>query len=131
MQGFVQGGVYKSDICWCIKRKSADGGQNMEKRIKIIGDIEVGGERGRVMDRGGAIREYDFDRLQRSGKSCKEVERIGQAHSVESQSGIVYNRRKSIVTLIAGTHGYAIGYVVRKYEERNFNLGEHREYGKA
>lgn len=26
----------------------------MEKKIKIIGDIEVGGERGRVMDRGGA-----------------------------------------------------------------------------
>lgn len=25
----------------------------MEKRIKIIGDIEVGGERGRIMDRGG------------------------------------------------------------------------------
>lgn len=25
----------------------------MQKKIKIIGDIEVGGERGRVMDRGG------------------------------------------------------------------------------
>lgn len=88
-----------------------------KKKIKIIGDIEVGGERGRIMDRG-AIREYDFDRLQRSGKSCKKVERIGQAHSVESQSGIVYNRRKSIVTLIAGTHGYAIGYVVRRWKEK-------------
>ena len=89
-----------------------------KKKIKIIGDIEVGGERGRVMDRGGAIREYDFDRLQRSGKGSKEVEKIGQAHSVESQSGIVYNRRKSIVTLIAGTHGYAIGYVVRRWKEK-------------
>ena len=88
-----------------------------KKKIKIIGDIEVGGERGRVMDRGGAIREYDFDRLQRSGKGSKEVERIGQAHSVESQSGIVYNRRKAIVTLIAGTHGYAIGYVVRRWRK--------------
>lgn len=87
----------------------------MQKKIKIIGDIEVGGERGRVMDRGGACSKYDFDRLQRSSESSKEVQRIGQAHTEGSQSGIVYSRRKSIVTLIAGTHGYAIGYVVRKW----------------
>jgi len=62
---------------------------------------------------GGAVGKHDFNGLQRCTESRKEVQRIGQAHAVESQSGIVYSRRKSIVTLIAGTHGYAIGYVIR------------------
>ena len=66
----------------------------MQKKIKIIGDIEVGGERGR-----------------------KEIQKIGQAHAVESQSGIVYSKRKSSMTLIAGTHGYAIGYVIRRWKK--------------
>ena len=87
----------------------------MEKKMLIIGDIEVGGERGRIQHRGGVQRVTHFYGLQRSGESCKEVQRIGQAHNAESQSGIVYEKRKSMVTLIAGTHGYAIGYVVRRW----------------
>lgn len=31
----------------------SEGEKMRKKKIKIIGDIEVGGERGRVMDRGG------------------------------------------------------------------------------
>lgn len=65
---------------------------------------------------GGAVGKHDFNRLQRCAESRKEVQRIGQAHTEGSQSGIVYSRRKSIVTLIAGTHGYAIGYVIRRWK---------------
>lgn len=44
---------------------------------------------------------------------------MGQAHTVDSQSGFVYSPQGTMVTLIAGTHGYAMGYVLRKYEKDN------------
>lgn len=51
----------------------------------------------------------------------KKIIRIGQAHTNGSQSGIVYDRKGMMVTLIAGVHGYAIGYVLRKYEHSRNN----------
>ena len=45
---------------------------------------------------------------------AKKIIRIGQVSIVNSQAGIVYHRKGKMVTLIAGTHGYAMGYVLRK-----------------
>lgn len=47
----------------------------------------------------------------------RKIIRLGQASSERSQAGYVYKRTGMFVTLIAGTHGYAMGYVLRKYEK--------------
>ena len=51
-------------------------------------------------------------------KMEKKVIRIGQVSIVNSQAGIVYQPKGIMVTLIAGTHGYAMGYVLRKWEKK-------------
>ena len=48
----------------------------------------------------------------------KKITRLGQASSVGSQAGYVYKRTGLFPTLIAGCHGYAMGYVLRKYENK-------------
>lgn len=40
------------------------------------------------------------------------VIKLGQAHACESQSGIVYKSGGVSPTIISGTHGYAIGYIL-------------------
>lgn len=63
-------------------------------------------------------------------KMDKKIIKIGQAHKNDSQSGIVYDRHGMMVTLIAGTHGYAIGYVLRKYEKnKSDSAGRYRTDG--
>ena len=49
----------------------------------------------------------------------KRIIKLGQAHTEGSQSGLVYRRDGIATTLIAGTHGYAMGYVLRKYDKEN------------
>lgn len=42
----------------------------------------------------------------------KRIEKIGQISSDNSQAGTVYSEGGVAPTIIAGTHGYAIGYIV-------------------
>lgn len=58
----------------------------------------------------------------------KRIVRIGQVSIQGSQAGVVYKRDGLMTTLIAGTHGYAMGYVLRKYEKRSNCSGWNREY---
>jgi len=49
----------------------------------------------------------------------KKIIRIGQASVDGSQAGTVVFRGGCSTTICACTHGYAIGYVLRKYEKNN------------
>ena len=51
----------------------------------------------------------------------KKIIRIGQASVEGSQAGVVVNRQGCCMTICACTHGYAIGYVLRKYEHSRNN----------
>jgi len=53
----------------------------------------------------------------------KKIIRIGQASIPGSQAGTVYSGGGIAPTLSAGTHGYAMGYVVRKYGKHQGNRG--------
>jgi len=46
----------------------------------------------------------------------KKIIRIGQASVDGSQGGTVVNKKGCFMTICACTHGYEIGYVLRKYE---------------
>ena len=48
----------------------------------------------------------------------RKIIKIGQVSIVNSQAGIVYHRKGKMVTLIAGVHGYAMGYVLRKWKNK-------------
>ena len=90
---------------------------------------------GAVECKGGYGGTYN-NNLLRSGKDNqmeKRIIKIGQCHTDKSQSGIVYRRDGMMVTLIAGTHGYAMGYVLRKYEKDNSALrsGSRRRTGQS
>ena len=63
----------------------------------------------------------------------KRIIKIGQASSDGSQAGNVYRRDGIMITLCAGCHGYAMGYVLRKYEEDKsvVRLGCRRRTGKS
>ena len=47
-----------------------------------------------------------------------EVIKLGQIHVGDSQSGYVYSGGGISPTIIAGTHGYAIGYVLEIRTDR-------------
>lgn len=56
----------------------------------------------------------------------KKIIRIGQASIPGSQAGTVYSGGGIAPTLSAGCHGYAMGYVVRKYGKHQGNRGSIR-----
>ena len=61
----------------------------------------------------------------------KKIIRIGQASNEGSQAGVVISRGGCSFTICACTHGYAIGYVLRKYEKNNSDVrfGSRRRKG--
>lgn len=63
----------------------------------------------------------------------KKIIRIGQASSDGSQAGVVISRGGCSFTICACTHGYAIGYVLRKYEKNNSDVrfGSRRRKGQG
>jgi len=71
---------------------------------------------------GGYFNSDNGNRIQGSGKGNKTVIRIGQTSTDKSQAGYVYSRKGMFVTLIAGTHGYAMGYILRKWQKKSSSL---------
>ena len=104
----------------------------MEKRIIVLCDLQVGGERGRVVSGGYCYICYR-NRIQRPTKGCEELEkkirRIGEL-TRNSQAATVYHRGGVAQTLCACTHGYAMGYILRKYE-KDSDTWCNRKHGSA
>ena len=70
----------------------------------------------------------------KGGKALeKKIIRIGQASNEGSQAGAVVSRGGCSFTICACTHGYAIGYVLRKYEKNNSDVrsGSRRRKGQG
>lgn len=52
-------------------------------------------------------------------KINKDVIRLGNLSTGKSQAGTIYQTRNTISpTICAGTHGYAIGYILQKRKAR-------------
>lgn len=56
----------------------------------------------------------------------RTIKRIGQISVEGSQLGVVFKPDGLMTTLCAGTHGYSMGYVLRKYEKANNSSGRNR-----
>lgn len=103
----------------------------MQKEIKIAGGLGITERRDRDCDRilGGGYNIHtcltypqisaDGDPKNESGHTQKKrTIRVGQASVDGSQAGMVYSGRETSMTLCAGTHGYAMGYVLRKWKNK-------------